>query len=158
MIPEKVINVLRNGFGHLGSVSEQKKPRHTDTLGVMSDSNLELLTCFVRSDITIPLRENLRSTNRVCLFTGAKTHEAYQLKGRLIDIRTMTSSELDFSSEYRQTMIAVLASVGISGESADKMFGKSPDLSIIFKIENIFIQTPGPQAGKKMNFERVIYD
>ena len=55
-------------------------------------------------------------------------------------------------------MIEILLSIGISKESAGKMFGKTPDLSIVFKIENIFIQTPGPQAGKEIDLQRVMYD
>jgi hypothetical protein len=42
--------------------------------------------------------------------------------------------------------------MGIAPEATMKLVGTPPDLGITFKVENIFNQTPGPEAGQELPF------
>ena len=39
---------------------------------------------------------------------------------------------------------------GLSKDAALDKFGKVPDLGITFKVDKVYIQTPGPDAGKEI--------
>ena len=41
-------------------------------------------------------------------------------------------------------------SVGIPREAVERMFGTPPNLGISFRVEKVFIQTPGPEAGQEI--------
>ena len=43
-------------------------------------------------------------------------------------------------------------SVGIPSEAVERMLGTPPDLGVTFRVEKIFIQTPGPEAGQEIPF------
>ena len=36
-------------------------------------------------------------------------------------------------------------------EAAMEKYGKVPDIGITFKVDKVFVQTPGPDAGKLIN-------
>jgi len=42
--------------------------------------------------------------------------------------------------------------MGITTEAFEQSFGMTPDLGLTFKVEKIFKQTPGPEAGQELNF------
>jgi len=42
--------------------------------------------------------------------------------------------------------------MGIPEEALTQAFGSAPDLGITFKVEKIFNQTPGPEAGQELPF------
>ena len=43
-----------------------------------------------------------------------------------------------------------ITSVGLSKKAALEKYGKVPDLGITFKVDKVYIQTPGPEAGKEI--------
>ena len=47
-------------------------------------------------------------------------------------------------------MIDIITGVGLSKEAALEKYGKVPDLGITFKVDKVYIQTPGPEAGKEI--------
>ena len=78
------------------------------------------------------------------------THEAYNFKGEFQEIFNLDSDALDISENYRNNVIDVITSVGLSKDAALDKFGKVPDLGITFKVDKVYIQTPGPDAGKEI--------
>lgn len=152
MIPEQTIEALRMGFGHLGSASSDMKTVHTDTLSTSFEQDKDTITCFVLSSISEKVLENFNSTGRVSFFVGLPSHEAYQFKGEFIATRSLTDDELSHSEKFRNNCIEVLSSMGTPAEAAGKIFGNSPDLGVTFKVEHIYKQTPGPEAGQELPF------
>ena len=41
-------------------------------------------------------------------------------------------------------------SIGMSKEGALSKYGIIPDIGIKFKVDKVFVQTPGPDAGKEI--------
>ena len=152
MIPDLTLEALANGFGHLGSASADLKTTHTDTLSASVDQENDTVTCFALSFLAGPTLENMKATGRVSYFFGLMSHEAYQFKGQFIETRDLTEAELAQSEGFRKVIAENLGSIGISPEAEMKLVGTAPDLGITFKVENIFTQTPGPEAGKEIPF------
>ena len=152
MIPDQTLEALANGFGHLGSASADLKTSHTDTLSASVDQENDTVTCFALRFLAGPTLENMKATGRVSYFFGLMSHEAYQFKGQFIETRELTEAELAQSEGFRKAVAENLGSIGITPEAAMKLVGTAPDLGITFKVENIFTQTPGPEAGKEIPF------
>ena len=153
MIPDHTLEALTKGIvGHLGSASDDLKTVHIDTLGASLDQANDTVTAFVPSFLAGPVLENLQTMGRVSFFFGLPSHEAYQFKGQFIEPRELTEAELASSEQVRNSLQEMLASMGIPEEALTQAFGSAPDLGITFKVEKIFNQTPGPEAGQELPF------
>ena len=150
MIPDLTLSALENGFGHFGVASNNNKTRHVDTLGVNVDSKNSTLTCYVKNDETKEVLEFLNESGRISFFVGMITHEAYNFKGQFVEVINLSRDDLEASNIYRNKIIDTITSIGMSKEGALSKYGIIPDIGIKFKVDKVFVQTPGPDAGKEI--------
>ena len=150
MIPELTLNALKQGFGHFGVASKSNKTKHVDTLGVRINTSESLITCFVINSECKEVLEYLNESGRISFFVGMISHEAYNLKGQYVSSEKLNNSDLKISKNYTNNVIDIITSVGLSKEAALEKYGKVPDLGITFKVDKVYIQTPGPEAGKEI--------
>ena len=150
MIPNVTINALEQGLGHFGVSSKNNKTVHVDTLGVKIDKIKFTLTCFVINSECNKVLEYLNESGRISFFVGMISHEAYNLKGQYVSSEKLNNSDLKISKNYTNNVIDIITSVGLSKEAALEKYGKVPDLGITFKVDKVYIQTPGPEAGKEI--------
>ena len=148
MIPDLTINALQEGLGHFGVSSKKNKTVHVDTLGVKIDNIQSTLTCFVINSECKNVLQYLSESGRVSFFVGMISHEAYNFKGEFKELSNLDSDALNISENYRKNLIDVLSGLGLNAESLRNRYGKAPDLGITFTVNKVFIQTPGPEAGK----------
>lgn len=151
MIPNLTFNALQNGLGHFGVASKSNKTRHVDTLGVSFDSSASLLTCFVIKSECEQILKCLSESGRISFYVGMVSHEAYNFKGQFVNFNSISENDAKVSKEYRNNVINTISNIGISIEAATEKYGKVPDTAITFKVDKVFIQTPGPDAGKLIN-------
>ena len=78
------------------------------------------------------------------------THEAYNFKGQFIEVINLSRDDLENSNIYRNKIIDTITSIGMSKEGALSKYGIIPDIGIKFKVDKVFVQTPGPDAGKEI--------
>ena len=65
-------------------------------------------------------------------------------------VRIFDSLKSKSYCQILHNVIDIITSVGLSKEAALEKYGKVPDLGITFKVEKVYIQTPGPEAGKEI--------
>ena len=153
MIPERTHEALINGgIGHIGSANADLKTTHTETFGASLDNENNCVTCFVLSILAEPILENLKEKGRISFFFGLPSHEAYQFKGQFLETREITEEELANSEKILSVTKDMFDSIGIPSEAVERMLGTPPDLGVTFRVEKIFIQTPGPEAGQEIPF------
>ncbi len=150
MIPDLTINALQEGLGHFGVSSSKNKTVHVDTLGVKIDNIQSTLTCFVINSECKKVLQYLSETGRVSFFVGMISHEAYNFKGQFLSSNKLNNEDLKISENYTNNVIDIITSVGLSKDAAVEKYGKVPDLGITFKVDKVYIQTPGPEAGKEI--------
>ena len=150
MIPDLTINALQEGLGHFGVSSSKNKTVHVDTLGVKIDNIQSTLTCFVINSECKKVLQYLSETGRVSFFVGMISHEAYNFKGQFLSSKKLNNEDLKISENYTNNVIDIITSVGLSKDAAVEKYGKVPDLGITFKVDKVYIQTPGPEAGKEI--------
>ena len=43
-----------------------------------------------------------------------------------------------------------MGGMGLPKPAVQRLFGVEPDIGITIKINDVFVQTPGPEAGKRL--------
>jgi hypothetical protein len=150
MIPERVVEVLRGpAFLHVGTRDANLRPAHAFPLGVVVGDDRETVTFFVNEWRAKRILGDLENNGRVAFAAGLLSHEAYQLKGTY---RPATDDEIAFQESHRATLCTQL-SQWFPKEVAEGLFlglACRPSVAITFRVEEVFLQTPGPGAGTKM--------
>jgi len=153
MIPERVVEVLRGpAFMHVGTRDAELRPAHAFPTGVVVDDDRETVTFFVNEWRSTRILSDLENNGRVALAGGWMTHEAYQLKGVYLSSRPATDEEMAFQEAHLARLSAELSQV-LPKETVETLFLKlacRPSLAVTFRVEEVFLQTPGPGAGTKM--------
>ena len=148
MVPSFTLDALSSGLGHFGVAFNQIEIRHIDTYGAIVNNSKTDITCFVRSSESSAVLDILKKTSKVSYYVGMITHEAYNFKGEFQEVIDLDSDSLNISENYRKNLIDVLSGLGLDTEAVKNRYDEAPDLGIIFKVKKVFIQTPGPEAGK----------
>ena len=148
MIPSLTLNALSSGLGHFGVALYGNHIRHIDTYGAVVDNSKTKITCFVRSSESVDVLKIIKKNPKISYYVGMITHEAYNFKGEFKQVSNLDSDALDTSENYRKNLIDVLSGLGLDVEAVRNKYGEAPDLGITFKVNKVFIQTPGPEAGK----------
>jgi hypothetical protein len=152
LLPEITLKALVEGVGHLGSASSDKKPSHTDPLGISVDVENDLVTCFVIRSAAEKVITDLNDSGRVSYFFGLMTHEAWNFKGQFLGEVELNEEDLSKSKKFRTSMLEMMGSMGLPEDAIKSMFGRVPDVGLQFKVDHIFKQTPGPEAGQELEF------
>ena len=79
------------------------------------------------------------------------SHEAYQVKGNVTKIEPLSEEDRYASQEYCEKFIQATTEMGEPPENTRKIFGRAADTAITIELEQIFDQTPGPNAGKPIS-------
>ena len=154
MLPKETLKVLAGGFAHLGTVSTELKPIHIDALGASVDPEKNLITFFVRTKTSENFLSCLGGKTPTSAFVGLPTHEAYQFKGAFAGTRALSAMDLKISETLIAELSEFMFAMGMNAEKAKNYFGTSPDIGIMIDVEKIYLQTPGPDAGKELSFVR----
>ncbi|WP_223590339.1 hypothetical protein [Neobacillus bataviensis] len=159
ILDDIVVHFLTNTeplYIHLAVSNSNGMPYSVRGFGVKTYRDKNKLGIYILKSQTEKLRSYLKSGNGAvaCLFTDGFSNESYQIKGQFKELQNPTSDEdFDILSRYRNGSLKLFP----------KMYAKYPlsaalcDL-VTYKIEEIFIQTPGPYAGSKYQEGESKYD
>ena len=150
MISDKINDVITNGMGHIGCVSSSLKPYHADTLANLFDKQKNEITCCLNEVSCEAFLNHVSDGSRVSLFVGVPSHEAYNIKGSISAFRNVTENEKSCCDRLRKEVYGFFAELGIPENLADRYWLKEPDIAVVFAVDKIFVQTPGPDAGKQL--------
>ena len=92
----------------------------------------------------------MEENGKATVFIGVVSHEAYQFKGEFVEAKTLSSEEQEVSEKNRNQFIEIMGGMGLPRPAVERLFGVEPDIGITLKINDVFVQTPGPEAGKRL--------
>ena len=150
MISDKVYSVLMNGIGHIGCTSSSLRPFHADPLGICCDQDENTIVCCLNNKTNKLFLEHVEIGSRVSLFAAVFSHEAYNLKGSVIEIRDVNDDESQVCDDLREKMYGFYGELGIPKNLVDRYWLKPIDIAVVFSVDKVFVQTPGPDAGKEI--------
>jgi hypothetical protein len=151
MIPENIIEFLeRQIFMHVGTRDGKMRPREIMAWGIrMAEDkrSISILIPAVTAERTI---KNLMDNQRIALTcVYIPNHESYQFKGTYLSHDAGTEKEDAELEKYFSGYPEIFKTIGMSPDFLAPVQYK-PAVSVKFLVEEIFVQTPGPNAGKKI--------
>ena len=154
MIAQKFIDFVQGPTLHfVGSRNAKLRPTFTWAFGATVDVAEGSITIYVPDVEGAETFRNFEENGMVALTVGeALTHETYQFKGPSLSMRPCEDADTTIQEIHRSKLIAHLAPAGYS-EDIWNGFEIDPSTAVTFKVEEVFVQTPGPGAGNKLGLE-----
>ena len=153
MIPDRVVEVLSGpAIMFAGTRDAGLRGAHTVAVGAVVHDDRRTVTFFVPESRSARLLSDLRDNARVAFGFGWVSHEAYQLKGTYLSSRPTTDEDLARQEGYRTKLLAALRQVFPEEIARPLVLGAAyhPGVAVTFRVDEVFLQTPGPGAGTKM--------
>jgi len=131
----------------VGTVSPDGLPAGCRGIAVTSTDQLKTVTVYVPMATSRDVIANVAATKRLAIVgTYPPDHSTMQLKGTTTAVRLAADDEAEFL-RYRIDQFAdTLHGIGIP-RRLGRAISHWPAFAIEMKVEEIFEQTPGPNAG-----------
>jgi hypothetical protein len=155
MIPDRVIEAIHGpAVMFAGTRNEKLHPAQTFVIGAVAHSDHETITFFIPESRSERILSDLNNNGRVALAVSLITHEAYQLKGVYLSSRPTDAKDRAVQEVYRSKLLSAFLQAGYPEQIVQPLvlgMAYQPGIAITFRAEEIFLQTPGPEAGRKMS-------
>jgi len=139
---------------YAGTRDERLCPAQTFVIGAVVHPDQETITFFVPESRSERILSDLKSNGRVALAVSLLTHEAYQLKGSYISSRPTDTKDRTVQEIYRSKLLSAMLQASYPEQIARPLvlgMAYQPAVAMTFRVEEIFLQTPGPEAGRKIS-------
>ena len=134
----------------VGAVDEHGQPSTCRAIAIDSRDELETLTVFLPVATSHETIKNVATTKRLAVVaTYPFDNSATQLKGEAIQARLASDEEGVFVRERLEAFIGSLRGFGVPGRIAGSL-AHWPAFAVTIRVEQIFEQTPGPNAGRRI--------
>lgn len=152
MIPGKLVDFVHGPVVmFLGTRSAEFRPAFSWVFGALAKGEEGTITILVPDVEGEQSFRNLEDNGRVALTVAeAISHESYQFKGRSIELRPSTAEERAIQDIHKHKLATHLAQTGVEPELFDAYIA-TPATAVTFEVEEIFVQTPEPGAGEKVD-------
>lgn len=80
-------------------------------------------------------------------------YKCLQVKGQIIGVSQASEEQKARAQRYLDTMLSIMAGLGVSRLQLSTVFSNADLVAIRFWPADLFIQTPGPEAGERMRRE-----
>jgi hypothetical protein len=154
MIPDHIIEFIHGGvFMQIGTRDSALRPLHVVAAGARVGEDRQTVTVFVpaaRADRTL---RDLEHNGRVAFACSHASHESYQLKGTYLSSRPADAEERARQETWRAALLAACLASGLPEAISRPLtqgFVYTPAVAITFRTEEVYQQTPGPDAGTRL--------
>jgi hypothetical protein len=151
-IPSEVVPFLESGVSlSIGTRDAELIPEGMRiTGGLRVDPSRTRATVYFAVATGGPTAKNLRDNGFIAVCASEpKTHRTFQLKGKLIELRDARPDELPFIEKYVSEFVDELAVIGLPPQVTSRLM-RWPSYAATFEIDGLFVQTPGPKAGMRV--------
>lgn len=151
MIPDRVVEVLHGPtWIQIGSRDEALRPAHTVAVGAVVHDDRQTVTVFVPTARSGRVLRDLTGNGRIAVGLALASHESYQLKGTYISSRPTDDTDRARQEARRAALLESALEAGYPETIARPLalgLAITPGVAITFRVEQVFLQTPGPGAG-----------
>jgi len=157
VIPNRIVRFVEHdaNLAFAGTRDRHLVPRGHRVSAWQIGSDRRTLTAFVAENFTDGLIEALEDNGQLALTVEEfPSHETYQFKGRFLRHRPIVAADLAIVERARERFVRRLKSLLTDHPlSALSDFIPPPALAVEFEVRDIFVQTPGPGAGARLEME-----
>jgi len=143
----------------VASTRDAQRTPHIHWLsGWRLEGDRETMLCLVSSGFTRSLLESVQENGRFAVVVEwIGPHECYQFKGPYLDSRSPTASDGVIAEACAKRFATALTALYGPRYSERQLRGRfrEPALAVRFRVDEVFLQTPGPGAGRRVVPEEV---
>ena len=154
MIPDRVVELLHGpAFLQIGTRDAALRPAHVFAVGARVHDDRETVTVFVPTARAERTLRDLTDNGRIALGASHASHESYQLKGTYVSSRPADAEDRARQEAYRAAVLASVLEMGYPDSIARPLtqgLAYTPAVAITFRAEEVYQQTPGPDAGTRL--------
>jgi hypothetical protein len=134
----------------VGSVDAQNVPTCCRAIAISSADDLATATVYLPVAAGQATIQNVATTKRLAITaSNPPDHRTTQLKGTTIEARLARDDEHPFLRGRLEAFVDVLDKFGFPRGLARRL-AYWPAFAVTIRVEEIFEQTPGPQAGNRI--------
>jgi len=134
----------------LGCASRDARlvPRSVWAVGIRVEAGGEEVTVFLPMATAAEVVANLQDARRIAVVATAPVdHRSVQLKGQVLEVRPASEDEQSLTDRYRACLGRTLEPLGVPRAFVLRI-QHWPAHAVRFRVEELFVQTPGPAAGQ----------
>ena len=125
------------------------EPLSTLAFGLQSAGDDRELTVFVPAVLSPLVVENLRNNGQMAVeLVQPSTHRALQIKGVWLGERRTTDDDRALLTRYHDMLLQELNLVGVPRSKWNRV-AWWPAVALRMEVRDVFVQTPGPGAGRR---------
>ncbi|MCK6445296.1 MAG: pyridoxamine 5'-phosphate oxidase family protein [Planctomycetes bacterium] len=151
MISPDLAEFLESGVSILvGTRDANLRPDCVRAIGARVETGGKELTVFLPSGTVGANLANLRDNGRIAVcFSRPMDHRSIQVKGGVLSIGEASEADRSHVDRFRAAYAQHLAFVGVPVRTTERM-AHWPSYVVRLRVESIFVQTPGPGAGRPL--------
>jgi hypothetical protein len=131
----------------VGSVSAERMPACCRAIAIKADDELRAFTVYVPVATSQETISNVAGNRRIAVACSRPlTHSTVQIKGTVREVRLAGEGERAFVSERLAAFADELGDLGFPRRNIASL-AHWPAFAIDVQVEELFEQTPGPNAG-----------
>jgi len=141
----------RATVGLAGTRDRNRVPHVHRISGWRVEPDRRAMTCLVSDVFSRHLIDSLRDNGHFTVtIEEIGPHETYQVKGRYTGSRVCDPEDLAVHRQLRDRFGRVASATFGLEERFCRAFILEPAVAVTFEIDEIFVQTPGPGAGRRL--------
>jgi hypothetical protein len=149
---DEVVELLASGVVmSLGTCDAALVPECVPAMGSRVNRDRRTVTVFVPRLLLGATLVNLEHNGQVAVSaTRPSDEKSMQIKGRSRAVRDATDAERPIQELQRGALVEQLAAVGMP-RAVTRRMTYWPSVAIEIDVTDVFVQTPGPGAGKPLH-------
>ncbi len=134
----------------IGTRDESLMPECTRAWGIHVAADRVSMTLFLAETFAGKTLDNLHENGMIAVTCTRPTdHITCQVKGLVRSIKPVTSDQRELSRRWHRDFTAELMAVGVSSTLTEGWI-VDPTVAVEIAVTDVFDQTPGPGAGKRI--------
>jgi hypothetical protein len=155
VVPEKVARLLETATVAIAGTRDADLVPHVHRVSAWRLSpDRKSVDCFFAQAFSRHLLSSLEDNGEISVtFCEVPSHETYQLKGKFVSSRPVDGDDLRVYEAYRARGVHRICELLGFSERAVRAYVPAPNLVVRLGVREIFDQTPGPDAGRRLDEE-----
>jgi len=151
LLGEPLVEFLESGVSIVvGSRDANNRPECARGLGVKVADDRRTLSLYLNAALAERMRADFADNGRIAIgFSRIVDHRAVQLKGRVIGMRPATEADHAVQDRYLAAFAEQVSYAGLP-RSVVRSVRLRPALAVELEVDELFHQTPGPGAGRRI--------
>jgi hypothetical protein len=150
-LPEDLVDLVEGGVSaFVGTRDAAMCPEIVRSTGALVSTDRKRITVFLPEATSKRTVANVRDNGEVAVgFSRPFDNLSIQIKGRSVDLHLAGDPERATPERYHAAYVEQLYMVGLP-RSLTTRINTWPAWALTIEVRDVFVQTPGPGAGKRL--------